>query len=256
VVPGAIGVSAAFLPKDSVIVSTDGQLADSKHTFYARPDDYLGGRSVADPLAKLPAALKTVPLVVLVNAGSASASEIVAGALQDYKRATVMGSQTFGKGSVQTLRQLTPETAIKLTTARYFTPKGRAIQAKGIAPDVAVDETADGDGLNSLRLREADLVKHLSNGDEAEAAAKPARHDELEEELRVLALAKKQKPVEFGSKNDFQLAQALNHFKGLPVKVARVEPEDDKRAEEIVGKTEAKAGVKPEDKKAPVSKAK
>ncbi|AXA93601.1 S41 family peptidase [Massilia sp. YMA4] len=258
VVPGAIGVSAAFLPKDSVIVSTDGQLADSKHTFYARPDDYLGGRNVADPLAKLPAALKTVPLVVLVNAGSASASEIVAGALQDYKRAIVMGSQTFGKGSVQTLRQLTPETAIKLTTARYYTPKGRAIQAKGIVPDVAVDETAEGDGLNSLRLREADLVKHLSNGDEtkAEADAKPTRHDELEEELRVLALAKKQKPVEFGSKNDFQLAQALNHFKGLPVKVARAEPEGEKRAEEIVGKTEAKSGVKPEDKKAPVSKTK
>jgi len=251
VVPGAIGVSAAFLPKDSVIVSTNGQLADSKHTFYARPDDY-SGRATNDPLARLPAALKTVPLVVLVNAGSASASEIVAGALQDYKRAIVMGSQTFGKGSVQTLRQLSADTAVKLTTARYYTPKGRAIQAKGIVPDVAVDETAEGDGLNGLRLREADLVKHLSNGDEAEA--KPVRHDELEEEQRLLA--RKQKPVEFGSKSDFQLAQALNHFKGLPVKMAKADTPEEKRAEEIVVKPETKSDIKPEDKKAPVSKVK
>ncbi len=252
-VPGAIGVSAAFLPKDSVVVSTNGQLADSKQTFYAQPAFY-ASRNGGDPLAKLPAAVKTVPMVVLVNAGSASASEIVAGALQDYKRAIVMGSQTFGKGSVQTLRQLTPDTAVKLTTARYYTPKGREIQAKGIVPDVAVDETAEGDGLNSLRLREADLVKHLANGDEKDA--KPVRHDELEEEQRILALAKKQKPVEFGSKDDFQLAQALNHFKGVPVKMARIDTPEEKRAEDILVKPETKSDIKPEDKKAPVSKVK
>ncbi len=254
VVPGAIGVSAAFLPKDSVVVSTNGQLADSKQTFYARPE-YYAGRHPGDPLAKLPAAVKTVPLVVLVNAGSASASEIVAGALQDYKRAIVMGSQTFGKGSVQTLRQLTADTAVKLTTARYYTPKGRAIQAKGINPDVHVDETAEGDGLNSLRLREADLEKHLA-GDEQET--RPVRNDELEEEQRLLALAKKQKPVEFGSKEDFQLAQALNHFKGLPVQLAKADTAAEKSAADIVVKPETKtdAGVKPEDRKAPPLKVK
>jgi carboxyl-terminal processing protease len=260
VVPGAIGVSAAFLPKDSVVVSTNGQLPDSKQTFYARPE-YYAGRHPGDPLAKLPAAVKTVPLVVLVNAGSASASEIVAGALQDYKRAIVMGSTTFGKGSVQTLRQLTADTAVKLTTARYYTPKGRAIQAKGIEPDVHVDETAEGDGLNSLRLREADLEKHLS-GDEKET--RPVRHDELEEEQRLLALAKKQKPIEFGSKEDFQLAQALNHFKGLPVKLAKADTPAEKGAADIVVKREtktdtkpdAKTDVKPEDKKAPPSQVK
>ena len=223
VVQGAVGVSAAFLPKDVLVVSTDGQLADSKQSFHATPDNYAGSRN-SDPLAKLPVALKTVPMVVLVDGGSASASEIVAGALQDYKRATIMGSQTFGKGSVQTLRQITANTAIKLTTARYFTPNGRSIQAKGIVPDVLVDESEEGDALNGLRVREADLQKHLANGDGEESAAQRSiRRDELEEEQRLIALTKKRKPVEFGGKDDFQLEQALRHFKGLPVKTAKPE---------------------------------
>jgi carboxyl-terminal processing protease len=218
VVPGAIGVSAAFLPKDSVIVSTNGQLQSSKETFYGRQEFY-APRTKVDPLAKLPAALKDVPMVVLVNGGSASASEIVAGALQDYKRATIIGQQTFGKGSVQTLRQLTADTAVKLTTARYYTPKNRAIQALGITPDLKVDETAEGDGLNRLRVRESDLQKHLGNDKDPQAEA--AKRDPQEEEQAVAALAKKAKPVEFGSKEDFQLEQALNHFKGLPVKLSK-----------------------------------
>jgi len=248
VVPGAIGVSAAFLPKDAVVVSTNGQLADSKQTFYARPE-YYSGRANSDPLAKLPAALKSVPMVVLVNSGSASASEIVAGALQDYKRAVVMGTQTFGKGSVQTLRQLTADTAVKLTTARYYTPHGRSIQARGIVPDMLVDETAEGDGLNSMRLREADLVKHLNNKDDKElpsAVPQPLPqplYDELEEEQRLLALSKTRKPVEFGSKDDFQLAQALNHFKGLPVKLSKTEKARD---------LDVEASAKPAKQDAPV----
>ena len=119
-------------------------------------------------------------MVVLVNTGSASASEIVAGALQDYKRAAIIGSQTFGKGSVQTIRPLANDTAVKLTTARYYTPKGRSIQAKGIVPDFLVDENADGDGLNGLRMREADLEKHLSN-DRDKEDGKAARRDEVED---------------------------------------------------------------------------
>jgi len=231
VLPGAIGVSAAFLPKDVAIVSTNGQLPDSKATFYARREFY-GTRSLSDPLSKLPDAVKNVKMVVLVNSGSASASEIVAGALQDYKRATIMGSQTFGKGSVQTIRQLSADTAVKLTTARYYTPNGRSIQARGIVPDLMVDETPEGDGLNSLRLREADLTKHLLNDKDKEAEVRN-KVDELEEEQRLAALDKKRKPLEFGSKDDFQLAQALNHLKGLPVQVAKAKVVESKKEPSI-----------------------
>jgi carboxyl-terminal processing protease len=226
--PGAIGVTAAFLPKaDQVIVSTKGQLPDSNQSFYGRREFYA---QRGDPLDGLPAGLKTVPMVVLVNGGSASASEIVAGALQDYQRAIVMGSRTFGKGSVQTLRQLSPDTAIKLTTARYYTPKGRPIQATGVQPDLRVDETADGDLLNALRVRESDLQRHLVAEGEQPAAAGKDQAASLAQQQRALALLKDRKPLEFGSKDDFQLAQAINHFKGLKVMLAKGEPVDEKPA--------------------------
>ena len=193
-------------------------------------DHFVERQTELGALAKLPAAVKNVPLVVLVNTGSASASEIVAGALQDYKRATIIGTQTFGKGSVQTIRQLTADTAVKLTTARYYTPKGRSIQARGIVPDLLVDETAEGDGLNALRIRESDLDGHLANkGASKEPTAKDKR-DALEEEQRAAALLRDRKPLDLGGKDDFQLAQAINHFKGLPVKVAKVDGAPEKAA--------------------------
>ena len=217
----AVAISAAFLPEDVTVVSTDGQLAESKATFKASPEFYLRRSGQGDPLKRLPAALKRVPLVVLVNEGSASASEIVAGALQDHKRATIMGSQTFGKGSVQTVRPLGPDTGIKLTTARYYTPSGKSIQAKGIVPDVMVDETAEGDLFASLRMREADLEKHLSSGQGEEI--KDAAREKAREEARKRLEEEAKKPIaerrlpEFGTDKDFQLAQALNQLKGQTV---------------------------------------
>ena len=214
---GAIGVSAAFLPAGAEVVSTNGQLEESRARFYGRPEYYMLGRGI-DPLAKVPALFKTLPMVVLVNTGSASASEIVAGALQDYKRATIVGSPTFGKGSVQTIRPLSGDAAVKLTTARYYTPSGRSIQARGILPDVAVDETAEGDGLNALRMREADLQRHLSNDRDHEEAT---HHDDIQEQMRILAEARRRKPLDFGSADDFQLAQALRQLQGLPVQLSK-----------------------------------
>jgi carboxyl-terminal processing protease len=214
---GAIGVAAAFLPNNAEIVSTNGQLADSRQRFYGRPEFYML-RSGADPLANLPPAFKKLPMVVLVNTGSASASEIVAGALQDYKRAAILGSQTFGKGSVQTIRPIGRDAAVKLTTARYYTPAGRSIQARGIVPDFAVNEYLDGDGLNALRMREADLQHHLSNGTGAEVAT---REDDIEEQMRLLNDARQRKPLDYGSTDDFQLAQALRHLKGEAVVLSK-----------------------------------
>jgi len=213
----AIGVSAAFLPRGAEVVSTNGQLEESRARFYGRPEHYMLGRG-ADPLAKVPDLFKTVPMVVLVNTGSASASEIVAGALQDYKRAAIVGSPTFGKGSVQTIRPLPGDAAVKLTTARYYTPGGRSIQARGILPDVAVDETAEGDGWNALRMREADLQRHLSNDRAGEEATHP---DDIAAQMRILAQARHQKPLDFGSTDDFQLAQALRQLQGLPVQLSK-----------------------------------
>ena len=220
----AVAISAAFLPENVSVVSTNGQLAESKFTYKASPEFYQR-RGSADPLKRLPAALKNVPLVVLVNEGSASASEIVAGALQDYKRATIMGNQTFGKGSVQTVRPLGPDTGLKITTARYFTPSGRSIQAKGIVPDVMVDETEEGNLFAALQTREADLAKHLNSGqgeEKKDATREKAREDarkRLEEEVRK-PLADRRMP-ELGSDKDFPLLQAINKLKGRPVMVSK-----------------------------------
>jgi carboxyl-terminal processing protease len=244
----AVAISAAFLPENVTVVTANGQLADSKFTYKAAPE-YYQRRGGADPLRRLnevtKGALKSVPLVVLVNEGSASASEIVAGALQDHKRATLLGSQTFGKGSVQTAVCLDPSfrmdncptAGLKLTTSRYYTPSGTSIQARGIVPDVMIDETEEGNLFAALRTREADLEKHLNNGqgeekrDAAQEKARDEARKRLEEEMKK-PLADRRMP-EYGSDKDFQLIQALNQLKGLPVEISKtmVERKEEKKEE-------------------------
>ena len=244
----AVALSAAFLPENVTVVSANGQLAESKFTYKASPQ-YYQRRSGPDPLRRLQevtkGGLKSIPLVVLVNEGSASASEIVAGALQDHQRAKILGSQTFGKGSVQTAVCLDPSfrmdncptAALKLTTSRYYTPSGKSIQARGIVPDVMIDETEEGNLFAALRTREADLEKHLNSGqgveqkDEAREKAREEARKKLEEELKK-PLAERKMP-EYGSEKDFQLIQAINQLKGQPVMISKtlVERKEDKKEE-------------------------
>ena len=211
---GAVAISSAFLPAKTLVVSTDGRAEDSRKKFFASPEDYARGSRSEDVLKALPAAVKSVPMVVLVNGGSASASEIVAGALQDHKRAIVIGTQTFGKGSVQTIMPLGNNTAIKLTTARYFTPGGRSIQAKGITPDIVVEDPSD----VQARVREADLTRHLENGQLKDKEGAPVAPRAKPAATPPSVVPGEQKPTELGSKDDFQLQQAIAYLKGEPVK--------------------------------------
>ncbi len=216
----AVAVSAAFLPKDALVVYTDGRTPDARMRLLATKDNY--SRRGDDFFKDLPAAVKNVPMVVLVDGGTASAAEIVAGALQDHKRATVIGTQTFGKGSVQTILPLGNNAGLKLTTARYYTPSGRSIQAKGIEPDIIVDDGRD----TGSRIREANLERHLETNKAGAAkepeAVKPEtpapgttqlKPDGVNKAEVVPALPR----FEFGASDDFQLQQAMNHLKGAPV---------------------------------------
>jgi carboxyl-terminal processing protease len=200
VLSAAVAVSDAFLTKGT-IVYTEGRMNEVQLKFNAKPSDILSG----------------APLVVLVNGGSASAAEIVAGALQDHKRAIIMGNKTFGKGSVQTILPMDNGSALKLTTALYYTPSGTSIQAKGINPDIELKElkvaSADAESSN-LTVKEADLTGHLENGTDKEKNSKDKAPPEettkeegaqKEEEGDTSTLAQK----------DFGLYQALNLLKGL-----------------------------------------
>lgn len=188
VLTGAVGVSDAFLD-DGLIVYTEGRSEDSVLRYSASLGDVID----------------SAPMVVLINGGSASASEIVAGALQDHERAVIMGSKSFGKGSVQTILPLGTDSALKLTTARYYTPSGRSIQAKGIEPDIALGNLtlARADEGDMQPLTEVDLSGHLTNGEELEQAPQERRNVNIPSS----ALADK----------DYQLGEALNLLKGIEI---------------------------------------
>ncbi|OTP76506.1 S41 family peptidase [Caballeronia sordidicola] len=233
-VESAVGVAGAFLPQASIVVTTDGQVASSKRAYRNNYSDYRMRSFDRDPLQNEPAIFKNVPMIVLTNAYTASASEIVAGALQDGSRATIVGKTTFGKGSVQTLVPMTSSSALRMTTAYYYTPSGRSIQDIGIRPNIPVDQFADGDPDDALVTREADYPNHLANIQDAnEKKELEARQRDRVEEMRLLdERSDKETPeqrqkdrdrarVEFGSSDDFMLQQALNKLRGKPLIVSK-----------------------------------
>ncbi len=189
VLTAAVQVSDAFL-NEGLIVYTKGRNPDAQMQFKARRGDVMDGR----------------PIVVLINEGSASASEIVAGALQDHRRALVAGRKTFGKGSVQTLIPLENGAAIKLTTARYYTPSGRSIQATGIEPDITIPrlEVRKLEGADALEVHEADLKGHLEHQDD-KPVEETQKQDAAQSEAEIKKILDK----------DYELYEALNLLKGM-----------------------------------------
>ncbi len=211
-VSSAVAVAAAFLDKDKLIVYSDGKTNNAKMKLFANPYNYIDGGEKNDYLKDLPEAFKKIPIVVLVNNGSASAAEIVAGALQDHKRATILGTQTFGKGTIQQLFPLSTGSAIKITIARYYTPMGISIQAKGIIPDYLVEDPTEANDKFSAKFYESTYKNHLENKEQNNKVDRPIKIVKISMQDRKIFSDKTS--YEIGTKDDYQYVQAINLLQG------------------------------------------
>ena len=218
-VSSAVAVAAAFLEKDKLIVYSDGKTNNAKMKLFANPYNYVEGGEKSDYLKDISEEYKKIPIVVLVNNGSASAAEIVAGALQDHKRAVILGTQTFGKGTIQQLFPLKTGSAIKITIAKYYTPIGRSIQAKGILPDYIAEDPSDLSDTPANKTFESSYKNHLENEKDNNGQETFAKIVKLSEQNKKMFSDKSS--FESGTKTDYQYVEAIQLLQGKALDIEK-----------------------------------
>ena len=218
-VSSAVAVAAAFLEKDKLIVYSDGKTNNAKMKLFANPYNYVEGGEKNDYFKDISEEYKKIPIVVLVNNGSASAAEIVAGALQDHKRAVILGTQTFGKGTIQQLFPLKSGSAIKITIAKYYTPNGKSIQAKGILPDYIAEDPSDLSDTPANKTFESSYKNHLENEKNNNGQETSAKIVKLSEQNKKIFSDKSS--FESGTKTDYQYVEAIQLLQGKALDVEK-----------------------------------
>jgi len=218
-VSSAVAVAAAFLEKDKLIVYSDGKTNNAKMKLFANPYNYVEGGEKNDYFKDISEEYKKIPIVVLVNNGSASAAEIVAGALQDHKRAVILGTQTFGKGTIQQLFPLKSGSAIKITIAKYYTPNGKSIQAKGILPDYITEDPSDLSDTPANKTFESSYKNHLENEKNNNGQETTAKIVKLSEQNKKIFSDKSS--FESGTKTDYQYVEAIQLLQGKALDIEK-----------------------------------